>query len=46
MDVAAGRDITLVPVTDEIVAAMRKINPGYVKGAIRRDLPEAGQDVR
>ncbi len=35
MDVAAGRDIKMVPVTDEIVAAMRKMNPGYTKGAIK-----------
>jgi len=34
MDVAAGRDIRMVPVTDDIVAAMRKMNPGYAKGAI------------
>ena len=39
-----GRDIKMVPVTDEIVAAMRKMNPGYVKGSIKaRHLPEAGQ---
>jgi TRAP transporter TAXI family solute receptor len=46
MDVAAGRDITLVPVTDEIVAAMRKLNPGYVKGAIKAGTyPKQDKDV-
>ena len=35
MDVAAGRDIRVVPVSDEIVAAMRKMNPGYTKGSIK-----------
>ncbi len=35
MDVAAGRDIKMVPVTPAIVQAMKKINPGYIKGAIK-----------
>jgi TRAP transporter TAXI family solute receptor len=35
MDVAAGRDIRMVPMTADQVAAMRKINPGYTKGAIK-----------
>ena len=46
MDVASGRDIKMVPVTDEIVAAMRKMNPGYVKGAIKAGTyPKQDQDV-
>ena len=46
MDVAAGRDIKLVPVTDEIVAAMRKMNPGYTKGAIKAgSYPKQDKDV-
>ncbi len=46
MDVAAGRDIHLVPVTDEIVAAMRKMNPGYVKGTIPAGTyPKQDKDV-
>jgi len=46
MDVAAGRDIKMVPVTDEIVAAMRKMNPGYTKGAIKAGTyPKQDQDV-
>ena len=35
MDVAAGRDIRMVPVSDDIVAAMKKINAGYTKGTIK-----------
>jgi uncharacterized protein len=35
MDVAAGRDIKMVPVTPDIVQAMKKINPGYIKGTIK-----------
>ena len=35
-----------MPVTDEIVAAMRKINPGYVKGAIKAGTyPKQDKDV-
>ena len=46
MDVAAGRDIRMVPVTDEIVAAMRKINPGYAKGVIKAGTyPKQDRDV-
>ena len=46
MDVAAGRDIKLIPVTDEIVAAMRKLNSGYVKGAIKAGTyPKQDHDV-
>lgn len=46
MDVAAGRDIKMVPVTDEIVAAMRRMNPGYTKGAIKAGTyPKQDQDV-
>jgi len=46
MDVAAGRDIKLVPVTDEIVAAMRKMNPGYTKGFIKAgSYPKQDKDV-
>lgn len=46
MDVAAGRDIKLVPVTDDIVAAMRKMNAGYVKGAIKGGTyPKQAEDV-
>ncbi|MDH5264112.1 MAG: TAXI family TRAP transporter solute-binding subunit [Betaproteobacteria bacterium] len=46
MDVAAGRDIKLVPVTDEIVATMRKMNPGYMKGTIKGGTyPKQDHDV-
>ena len=46
MDVAAGRDIKMVPVTDDIVAAMRKMNPGYTKGSIKAGTyPKQDQDV-
>lgn len=46
MDVAAGRDIRMVPVNDEIVAAMRKINPGYAKGVIKAGTyPKQDKDV-
>jgi TRAP transporter TAXI family solute receptor len=46
MDVAAGRDIKMVPVTDEIVAAMRRMNPGYTKGAIKAGTyPKQDQEV-
>jgi len=46
MDVAAGRDIKLVPVNDEIVAAMNKINPGYTKGTIKAGTyPKQDKDV-
>jgi TRAP transporter TAXI family solute receptor len=46
MDVAAGRDIKVVPVDDKIVAAMRKINPGYGKGVIKAGTyPKQDQDV-
>ena len=46
MDVAAGRDIRMVPVTDEIVASMRKINPGYAKGVIKAGTyPKQDKDV-
>jgi TRAP transporter TAXI family solute receptor len=46
MDVAAGRDIKLIPVTDEIVTAMRKMNPGYTKGVIKAgSYPKQDHDV-
>jgi uncharacterized protein len=46
MDVAAGRDIRMVPVSDDIVAAMRKINPGYAKGVIKAGTyPKQDKDV-
>lgn len=46
MDVAAGRDIRMVPVTDDIVAAMRKMNPGYTKGIIPKGTyPKQDADV-
>ena len=46
MDVAAGRDIKLVPVNDEIVTAMNKINPGYTKGVIKAGTyPKQDKDV-
>jgi TRAP transporter TAXI family solute receptor len=46
MDVAAGRDIKVVPVDDKIVAAMRKINPGYSKGVIKAGTyPKQDQDI-
>ena len=43
---AAGRDIKLVPVNDEIVMAMNKINPGYTKGTIKAGTyPKQDKDV-
>jgi len=46
MDVAAGRDIQLVPVNDEIVGAMKKINAGYTKGVIKAGTyPKQDKDV-
>jgi TRAP transporter TAXI family solute receptor len=46
MDVAAGRDIRMVPMTADQVAAMRKINPGYTKGAIKAGTyPKQHKDV-
>jgi TRAP transporter TAXI family solute receptor len=46
MDVAAGRDIHLVPVTDQIVAEMKKINPGYTKGTVPAGTyPKQDKDV-
>lgn len=46
MDVAAGRDITLVPVTPSQVTAMKKINPGYSKGVIKAGTyPKQDKDV-
>lgn len=46
MDVAAGRDIRLVPVTNDQVAAMKKINPGYSKGVIKGGTyPKQDKDV-
>ena len=34
MDLASARDVKLLPVTDAMVAAMRKTNRGYIKGTI------------
>jgi TRAP transporter TAXI family solute receptor len=34
MDLASARDIKLLPVTDEMVTAMRKTNRGYIKVSI------------
>jgi uncharacterized protein len=34
MDLASARDVKLLPVTDEMVTAMRKTNRGYIKVAI------------
>jgi uncharacterized protein len=46
MDVAAGRDIRLVPVNDEIVGAMKRINAGYTKGTIKAGTyPKQDKDV-
>jgi TRAP transporter TAXI family solute receptor len=46
MDVAAGRDIKLVPMTAEHVAAMKKINSGYAKGVIKAGTyPKQDKDV-
>jgi hypothetical protein len=46
MDVAAGREIKLVPVNDDIVAAMKKINAGYTKGTIKAGTyPKQDKDV-
>jgi TRAP transporter TAXI family solute receptor len=46
MDVAAGRDIKMVPVTADQVAAMKKINPGYSKGVIKSGTyPKQDKDV-
>ncbi len=46
MDVAAGRDIRMVPVNDEVVAAMKKINAGYARGVIKAGTyPKQDKDV-
>lgn len=46
MDVAAGRAIRLVPVNDDVVAAMKKINAGYTKGMIKAGTyPKQDKDV-
>ncbi len=46
MDVAAGRDIKMIPVTAGEVAAMKKINPGYTKGVIKAGTyPKQDKDV-
>jgi uncharacterized protein len=46
MDVAAGRDIKLVPVTPAIVQAMKKINPGYIQGKLKAGTyPKQDKDV-
>jgi TRAP transporter TAXI family solute receptor len=46
MDVAAGRDIRMVPVDDKIVAEMKKINAGYSKGVIKANTyPKQDKDV-
>ena len=46
MDVAAGRDIKLVPVTPAIVESMKKINRGYIKGSIKAGTyPKQDRDV-
>jgi TRAP transporter TAXI family solute receptor len=46
MDVAAGRDIQLLPVNDQIVAAMKQINAGYTKGVIKAGTyPKQDKDV-
>jgi len=46
MDVAAGRDITMVPVTPAIVTSMKQINPGYTQGAIKAGTyPKQDKDV-
>lgn len=46
MDVAAGRDIRLVPVNNDIVSAMKKINAGYAKGVIKAGTyPKQDKDV-
>ena len=46
MDVAAGRDIKLIPVTDAIVGELRKTNRGYLKGAIKAGTyPKQDQEV-
>lgn len=46
MDVAAGRDIRLVPVNNDIVAAMKKINAGYARGVIKAGTyPKQDKDV-
>ena len=38
MDLASARDIKLLPVTDEMVTAMRKTNRGYIKVTIPPNL--------
>ncbi len=46
MDVASGRDIKLVPVTPDIVQAMKKINPGYIQGKLKAGTyPKQDKDV-
>lgn len=46
MDLASSRGITMVPVSDAEVAAMKKINAGYVKGTIPAGTyPKQDKDV-
>lgn len=46
MDLASSRPITMVPVSDAEVAAMKKINAGYVKGTIPANTyPKQDKDV-
>lgn len=50
MDVASARDITLVPVDDQTMAALHKVNPGYTRLIVKagtyplqsRDVPVIG----
>ncbi|MBL8323928.1 MAG: TAXI family TRAP transporter solute-binding subunit [Rubrivivax sp.] len=46
MDLASARDVTLVPVDDKTMAALKKANPGYNKLVIKAGTyPKQTQDV-
>jgi hypothetical protein len=46
MDLASARDITLVPVDEKTMEALRKENPGYVKASIKAGTyPKQDKDV-
>jgi hypothetical protein len=46
MDLASARDISLVPVDDKTMDALRKENPGYVKATIKAGTyPKQDKDV-
>ncbi|MBL8347053.1 MAG: TAXI family TRAP transporter solute-binding subunit [Rubrivivax sp.] len=46
MDLASARDVTLVPVDDKTMAALKKVNPGYNRLIIKAGTyPKQTQDV-